>query len=414
MNIGIYSHYFTPEIGAPSSRVYDLSQQWFLMNHQVQVVTCFPNHPIGELYKGYTRARYMYEKLSNLDVHRHWTYITPNKGFFRKTLGHVSYLPSAILFSNRHVGNLDITIGTSPTFFAAMAAAWTASRCKIPFIMEVRDLWPAIFVELGVLRNPLLIGWLERLELALYRHAARVVTVTEAFRKNLVARGVPEKKVITIHNGADVEFWVPMDPSLSLQRELGLEECFVVLYIGAHGISHALSSILRSADRLKDRPNIQFLFVGEGAEKENLIQESRKIGLNNVHFLDPVDREKVKEFYALSDVCLVPLKDIPLFDTFIPSKLFEIMSMARPIVGSIRGEAADILIQSNGGFAVEPENDEAIAQNILWLYEHQEEAKTMGQNGRQFVFRNYSRRSLASLYIDVMQEAILQFQGKRG
>ena len=414
MNIGIYSHYFTPEIGAPSARVYDLSQQWVLMKHQVQVVTCFPNHPIGELYEGYARGHYMLEKLSDLNVHRHWTYITPNKGFFRKTLGHFSFLPSAMIFSHRHVGMLDITIGTSPTFFAAMAAAWTARQQKIPFIMEVRDLWPAIFVELGVLQNPLLIGWLERWELALYKRAARVVTVTEAFKKNLVERGVPEKKIITIHNGADVNFWEPTDPPRILRKKLGLEECFVVLYIGAHGISHALSSILKCADRLKNRPDVRFLFVGEGAEKENLIRESQKCRLNNVQLLDPVDRETVKEFYALSNVCLVPLRDIPLFDTFIPSKMFEIMSMARPIIGSIRGEAADILTQSHGGFAVEPEDDKSIAQKIIWFYEHPEEAKAMGQNGRQFVVNNYSRRSLAGLYLNVMKEAILQFQGKQG
>jgi glycosyltransferase involved in cell wall biosynthesis len=403
MNIGFYSHYFTPEIGAPSARIYDLSQQWLAIGHPVQVVTCFPNHPMGKLYEGYQPGFYMHENLDGISVHRHWSYITPNKGLIKKTLGHISYLLSALIFRNRYLEDLDITIGTSPTFFAPMAAAWTAFQRKIPFIMEVRDLWPAIFVELGVLRNPSLIRWLERWELALYRQATRVVTVTEAFRHNLIERGVPASKVVTIRNGADVEFWQPIE----------LEGRFVALYIGAHGISHALGSILESAARLRNQQNIQFLFVGEGAEKDQLIRQAEEARLANVHFLDPVDKHAVREFYAVADVCLVPLRDIPLFQSFIPSKMFEIMSMERPIIGSVRGETADILRESGGALVVEPEDSEAIAQAVLWIYEHPDEAQAMGQRGRQFMANNYSRRSLAELYVDVMNEAILEFRGSQ-
>jgi len=171
VNITCYSHYFIPEIGAPSARIYDLCQQWLDMGHCVQVVTCFPNHPTGRLYPKYKSGLYLYEKLDGIDVHRHWTYITPNRGFLKKTFGHMSYLPSSLVLSNPRAGKADVAIGTSPTFFAAMAAAWTGYKQKIPFIMEIRDLWPSIFVELGILRNRRVIRWLERWELALYRQA---------------------------------------------------------------------------------------------------------------------------------------------------------------------------------------------------------------------------------------------------
>ena len=128
MNIACYSHYFVPEIGAPSARIYDLSQQWLTMGHHVEVITCFPNHPVGKLYPGYSPGLYASEKLNGIHVHRHWTYITPNKGFLKKMLGHISYLPSSMVFSNPHVSNPDIVIGTSPTFFATMAAAWEGVR----------------------------------------------------------------------------------------------------------------------------------------------------------------------------------------------------------------------------------------------------------------------------------------------
>lgn len=413
MNIAFYSHYFTPEIGAPSARIYDMAHQWMKSGHQVEVVTCFPNHPVGQLYPGYQSGLYRHEKLDGIEVHRHWTYITSNKGFVKKTLGHISYLPSSLLFSNRKVKEADVAIGTSPTFFAAIAAERLARQRKIPFIMEVRDLWPALFVELGVLRNPRLIGWLERLELSLYRRATKVVVVTEAFRQNLIARHVPPEKVFTIPNGADVEFWQPSEPQRALRQQLGLKDSFVVLYIGAHGISQELGSILKSARQLKGHQQIQFVFVGEGAKKEELVQQAQQLGLGNVRFLDSVARQAVKDFYALADVCLVPLRKIPLFKAFIPSKIFEIMAMARPIIGSMTGEAADILRKSGGAKVVEPEDHEAIAEAILNLYQDRDKAREMGQRGRDFVAHNYSRKALAAAYIDVINEAVGDYHTKR-
>lgn len=413
MNIAYYSHYFAPEIGAPSARIYDLARQWLSFGHRVEVVTCFPNHPLGKLYPGYTSRPYVRETLEGIDVHRHWTYVTPNEGFVKKTLGHVSYLPSAFLLSTRRLQQPDVVIGTSPTFFAAMAAAAAGMRRRIPFIMEVRDLWPAVIVELGMLRNRQMIRALEWLEMSLYHRARRVVTVTEAFRRDLIDRGIPARKVFTIPNGADVDFWQPTEPTLELRRRLGLEDRFVVLYIGAHGISHALSRLLESAGRLQEHPQIQFVFVGEGAEKEQLVRQAREAGLKNAQFLDSVAKEGVKEFYALADVCLVPLRDIPLFDTFIPSKMFEIMAMSKPIVGSLRGEAADILRRSGGGIVVEPEDSSAIAGAILRLYHQREQALEMGRRGREFVVENYSRRLLAARYMKIMEEAVDEYRGER-
>jgi glycosyltransferase involved in cell wall biosynthesis len=411
MNIAYYSHYFTPEIGAPSARIYDLAQQWLATDNQVQVVTCFPNHPTGRLYPGYQHRWYLHEDLGGIEVHRHWTYVTPNKGFLKKTLGHLSYVPAARFISGRHVKSAEVAIGTSPTLFAAMAAAGFARRHKIPFIMEVRDLWPAIFVELGIIRNPRLIHWLERWEMGLYEQAAKVVVVTQAFRKKLIERGLPEAKLFTIPNGADIDFWNPAAPSSETRRRLNLEGHFVVLYIGAHGISHALERILDSAQELLDSPQIHFLLVGEGAEKEKLVQRARQLKLTNTTFVDSVGKNEVREFYALADVCLVPLKDIPLFETFIPSKMFEMMSMARPIVGSLRGEAADILHRSGGAYVVEPENSHELAQAVLRLYHQDEQARReMGQRGREFVAANYSRRSLAAAYLDVMKEAVAKYR----
>lgn len=406
----MYSHYFTPEIGAPSARIFDFSKEWMDAGHEVQVVTCFPNHPVGKLYEGYKGGLYMHERLSGIEVHRHWTYVTPNKGFVKKTLGHVSFIPGAILGSNPHLKRPDVAVATSPTLFAAMVGAWTGTRYRIPFVMDVRDLWPAIFVELGVLKNPYLIRFLEMGELALYRRSARVVTVTEAFKENLTGRGISPGKVRTITNGADTDFWTPQEKPNGLMRELALEDKFVALYIGAHGISHALTKVIEAAALVQDRREIQFVFVGDGAEKPGLMEHAKALGLTNIRFLDPVDKLKVREFYALADVCLVPLRNIPLFKTFIPSKMFEIMSMARPIIGSVAGEPAEILKKSKGAVVVEPEDSQAIADAVLFLYQNPGVCRKLGDAGRRFVRAHYSRAALARQYLNVIQEAIYTFR----
>lgn len=411
MNIAYYSHYFTPEIGAPSARIGDLGRQWVGMGHGVQVVTCLPNHPTGRLYPGYTRRLYMRERIDGIDVHRHWTYITPNRGLAKKTLGHVSYLPGALWLSQRHIEKADVFIGTSPTFFAAMAAAAIGRRFQAPFVMEVRDLWPAIFVDLGVLQNRYLIRLLEHMELALYRRATRVVTVTEAFRCRLIERGVPPHKLATIPNGADVEFWRPGSPTAAARKRLGVEGRFVILYIGALGVSQGLGQVLDAAAKLRERKDIVFMLVGEGADKESLVDRARRERLANVRFLDAVDKDGVKELYAVADVCLVPLRRIPLFDAFIPSKMFEMMAMARPIVGSVRGEAAAILERSKAAIVVEPEAGDALAAAIAELHRDPGRARALGEHGRRFVVEHYSRASLAERYAAVLKEAIAEYRG---
>jgi len=413
MNLIWYSHYFSPEIGAPSARIYDLSRSWLDMGNHVQVVTCFPNHPTGKMYPNYTPSRYMSEILDGIKVHRNWSYITPNKGFIKKLIGHISFLPLSLLLSNPNIARPDVVIGSSPTFFAAMAAAATGIKRNIPFIIEIRDLWPAIFVELGVLKNPFIIRILEYLEMTLYKLAVRVVTVTDSFRQNLISRGVPSSKIVTIPNGADIVYWQPVKPDVELKRKLKLEHKFVVLYIGAHGISHALGRILESAERLKQFSDIHFLFVGEGAEKSQLIRQAKRSRLENVTFLDPVDKEGVKALYSIADVCLVPLRNITLFNSFIPSKMFEMMAMGRPMVASLSGESAEIVNKSGGGIIVEPENAEAVAQAVLHFFQHPEKGQTMGDKGRKFVCKYYSRHSLAKQYVLVADEAIRDFRANK-
>lgn len=412
MDVTWYSHYFVPEIGAPSARVMDLSREWLHTGNHCRVVTCYPNHPTGKLYPGYRLGWHMQESVEDVDVHRLWTYITPNRGVIRKTLGHISFMSSALLTGTKVTGPADVVIGTSPTLFAAIAAAAAAARRHVPFVMDVRDLWPASFSELGVLKNRAILRALELLELWLYRQASGVVTVTDSFRANLLARGVPEGKVVAVPNGADLDYWRrELAKPAELRRELGLDGKFVVLYIGAHGISQRLSTVIDAAGLLRDDPSVVFIFVGEGAEKASLLERARTSNSSNIRFFDSVSKARVRDYYAMADVCLVPLRDIPLFRTFIPSKMFEILSMGTPVLASVAGESADILRRSDGAMVVPPEDSGALAYAIREL--RSRDTNDMRRRGRSFVEASYSRRALAIRYMDFLEMTRERFRREK-
>jgi glycosyltransferase involved in cell wall biosynthesis len=398
-------HYFHPEIGAPSARALEMARKWVDFGHQVDVVTCFPNHPTGVVPAGYRGKLYQREVLSDgITVYRNYVYATPNHGFFRKTIGHLSFMVSSVVLSMYRVRRPDVIVVSSPTLFAVVSAYVFSRLRRVPYVFEVRDLWPAAIASLGVLdSSSWVVRALEKLELFLYHRAARVVTVTAAFRQDIASRGIDAAKIEVITNGADEALFHPRNGS-GMRGELGLEGRFIVLYIGAHGISQALSAVMEVADRARASPKIHFLFVGEGAEKDELVATRDRLGLTNVTFLPGQPKEMVPSFYAAADVCLVPLRGVPLFRAFIPSKMFEIMASGRAIIGSVDGEARQILERSGAALVVQPEDVAQLLAAICRLQACPQMKQKMEDAGPPFVAAHYSRRALAEQYLDLLQE----------
>jgi glycosyltransferase involved in cell wall biosynthesis len=392
-----------PEIAAPSVRLHGFGKHWAAGGHHVTVLTGFPNHPTGVIPPEYRGRVVQREWIDGIRVLRNWLYATPNRGFALKTLGHLSFMVTAFAMGLPRLGPVDVVIASSPTFFTAISA-WVISRLKrVPMVFEVRDLWPAVFVDLGVLKNPALIKLLEALELFLYRQSAAVVPVTEAFRQAIVNRGIPAEKVHVIPNGADIETYRPDIDGRSMRAKLGLDDKFVVSYMGSHGISHGLSAVLDAAALQRDRSDILYLLVGEGAEKEMLQAKRDRLGLENVRMLPHQPPELMPELYAASDVCLVPLRDVPIFETFVPSKLFEILAMGRPIIGSVRGEARSILERSGGALLIPPEDPPSLVAAVDSLRSDPARRLEMGRSGRAFLEANYSHAALAERYLEVLR-----------
>jgi glycosyltransferase involved in cell wall biosynthesis len=401
----LVTHYFPPEIGAPQARLSEFAQAWAERGHDVTVLTGMPNHPTGVVPDAYRGARLRRERVDGYRILRTWLYATPNEGFLRKVLGHLSFMLSAVLLGTCRVGRQDVVVASSPTFFSLFSAWFIARVKRARFVVEVRDLWPAIFVELGVLTNPMLIRLLERLELAVYRAADHIVLVSEGFRDALEERGVPADKLSVIRNGVDLErFGTHMPRTEEARARLGARapEDVVVLYLGAHGISHGLTAVADAAAKLQDLPGVRFAFVGEGAAKADLLAWVEELGLDNVLSLPGVPREHVPELLAAADICLAPLRDVPLFSTFIPSKIFEYLGSSRAVIGSLRGEPARILEEA-GAVVVEPEQPEALAEAVRTLASDAERRESMGAQGRRYVEANFDRRQLAEQYTDIFR-----------
>jgi glycosyltransferase involved in cell wall biosynthesis len=405
MHIVYLCHFFYPEIGAPSARVLETAAEWVKLGHKVTVVTCFPNHPTGVIPENYRGRFFMRETVQGIDVFRNFVLATPNEGVWRRTLCHISFMISSVIFSLPRLKNPDIIIASSPTFFAGFSGLFISRFKRIPFVFEVRDLWPAAIAELGVLKSKRVIKILESLELFLYRCAQKVVVVTESFKENLTGRGVPDSKIEIVYNGVDPERFgnLAAEP---VKQKYHLDGKKVILYTGALGLSHSLEFIVQVASKCRDYPDWLFLFVGEGAKKEELQAQASEMGLDNVLFWPGQSREMMPEIYALADICLVSLKKVALFSQFIPSKIFEIMAGRRPIIACLEGEAARILEKSGAALVVSQENLENLEKAVRKLCDNQDLRQQMGQNGREFVIRHFDRRVLARHYEEVLASAI--------
>ena len=402
----IVSHYFPPEIGAPQARLSALAAAWAAAGDDVTVLTGMPSHPTGVLPPEYRHAIRRRERRDGYLVLRTWLYATPNEGFARKTASHLSFMLSSVLLGWRASGPADTVVVSSPTFFS-IASAWLLARLKrARLVVEVRDLWPAIFVELGVLTNRRVIAILERLELAAYAAADEVVVVSDGFRANLLGRGVPAAKVHTIRNGVTADRFdpaTPPDPFLRAGLGARPHEC-LVLYAGTHGISQGLPEAAEAAIALAGQP-VHLAFVGEGADKPRLRQRVTELGLGNVTLAKAIPSELVPALLATADILLVTLRDVPLFATFIPSKMFEYLAAGRPVIGAVAGEAAQILREA-GAIVVPPGDTAALAAAIGDLAADPRHRAAMAAQGRAYVQRFFDRDDLARQYRKILAEKI--------
>ena len=398
MRILIVTQHFPPEIGAPPARLSALAAAWAQAGDTVTVLTGMPNHPTGVVPPAYRGSIRRIEFVDGYRVVRTWLYATPNEGVLRRTACHLSFMISSVLLGARCTGPADTVLVSSPAFIS-IGAGWMLARLKrARLVIEVRDLWPALFPQLGILTNRFVLRLLERIELAAYAAADIIVVVTEGFRANLISRGVPPSKLHVIRNGVNPSQFDPeARPSPALRKQLGAQpgDC-LVLYAGTHGLCQGLPFIADSAQRLSGDP-VHFAFVGEGADKPRLRDRVASLWLRNVTLHPPVPPAQMPSLLAAADICLVILRDLPLFASFVPSKMFEYLAAGRAVIGAVAGEAAQIL-QAAGAVVVLPEDSVALAEAVRMLAADPERRRAMSRQGRAYAEANCDRAVLARRY----------------
>ena len=410
MHILFFVDNFPPEVNAPANRSFEHCREWVRAGHKVTIITCAPNFPKGVVFEGYKNKLWQTDTMDGIHVIRVWTFIAANQGVLKRTLDYISYMVSATLAAP-FVKKPDLIVATSPQFFTALAGYFASLMHRIPFVFELRDLWPASIEAVGVIKKKSYgIKILEKMEMFLYRRASRIVSVTNSFKDVLIERGVEGEKIDVITNGVDLSRFQAQPEDMELVKRYGLEGKFVAGYIGTHGMAHGLEVILEAAKetgKRDDGSDYRFILLGHGARKKELVDAAGKMNLDNVVFIDTVPREEVSRYWSLLDVSIIHLKKDPVFTTVIPSKIFECMAMEIPVLHGVLGESAKIIEGENVGLTFESENKMDLVRKLVQLKTNTmlyQEKKTNCLDAA----RRYERRKLADNMLHILEDVVAE------
>lgn len=394
MKIVFVSQYFWPENLSPQ-HIYENACGLASRGHEVTILTAFPNRPSGIVHEPYRGKFFLTEKRNGLKFVRTYIYAAPTKHFVRRLVGEISFALSSLL-GTFAIDNCDAMINISAPFTNALFSLVLSRMKRAPFIFWLNDLHLDAAIQLGALKNGLLIKTMTSLESFLFKKAEKVVVATRGIGEIIIGRGVPRAKVEFIPTGVDTTLFDPSKSRDNVRNELGLRDKFLVLYAGTIGFLQDITTIIEAARILRNNDRIMFLIVGDGPEKERMVQLSESYSLRNVIFVEAQPRHRLPSFIAAADVAVAPLKKWKLFEGALPTKLFETMAVGVPIVCAISGEAKDMIEESDAGICVEPENPDEMAKAIMTLFNDPSERRMRGRKAREHVEKHYSRSKTVS------------------
>lgn len=409
MKILFFCHYFPPEVNAPASRTYEHAVRWVRAGHDVTVVTCAPNCPDGVVFAGYrNKLRSHTEMIDGIRVVRVWTWIAPNKGMVFRILNYMSYMLSAV-WSALWLPRPDVVVSTSPQFFCGWAGVWYHWLKRVPFVLEIRDIWPESISAVGAMKKGLVTRFLEWLERRMYLAADRIVTVGHGYKEQIAAKVPVGDRITVVMNGVDAELFAPRPRDSEFLKQWGLEGKFVCSYVGTIGMAHGLEVVIRAARILQEqgRTDIAFLIVGDGARRSELEQLAAQQGVQQrVIFTGRMSRDQMPTVLASSDACLVHLRKTELFETVVPSKIFETMAMGRPIIMGVRGESREIVKAAGAAIEMEPESETDLVNGLLKLADDAAFRESLSHSARAYVLEHYDRSQQAARMLKVFEELV--------
>ena len=379
---------------AGGTRHFELARRLVAGDHDFTIVASQLNFLTGQRTAG-TRGFVSTERLDGVRILRAYTFPALHRSYVWRVVSFLSFTASS-LWAALRAGPVDLVMGTSPPIFQAVSAWLVAVVRRRPLLLEIRDLWPEFAIDIGVLKNRVLIWLARRLEGFLLARATHIVVNSPAYRDYLLAKGVSETKISFIANGVDCAMFTAQSVESSVRRQFGLDGKFVATYAGALGMANDIDTILEAARRLRDDRKIHFLIVGDGKERHRLQSLAEAEGLTNVTFAGPRPKSEMPAILAASDACLATLKDIPMFRTTYPNKVFDYMAAGRPTILGIDGVVRDVLEAASGGIPVPPGNAAALADALRYLAQNPVHARDMGASARQYVRRHFDREQQAT------------------
>lgn len=399
MNILILTQYFPPETGAPQNRLHDLALKLKGRGAHVSILTAFPNYPQYEIFPGYRGSIYCKETMDGLQIYRSWIFVSRRKSVLLRLVNYFSFTISSLLVGVLKTGAADLIICESPPLFLGFTAVllkrWKGAR----LVFNVSDLWPETAVKLGIVRNRLLIGLSERLENWIYRHSDYITGQTQGIVGNIRQR-FPGKRIFWLPNGVDVEELESRLSGMDWRTREGFGNEDLLFYFGGLlGYAQGLDCIIQAAALVKDLPEVKFILIGEGPEKERLMELKETLDASNVFFFMGVPKNQIADVIQSIDVGIIPLKKLDLFLGAIPSKIFEILCLQKPVLLGIEGEAKELFIeQARAGLAFEPENAADLAAQVRYMHSHRDQLSEWGRNGHAYVTAHFNRSTIADAF----------------
>lgn len=381
------------------TRHHEFAQFFAGQGHDVSIIAS----PISYLTGKDTHSeRVETEMGGKIRIYRSYTYPALHKSFFHRLISFFSFMLSSFLISHK-IKEVDIVWGTSPPIFQSFTA-WLVSKIKrAPFLLEVRDLWPAFAIAVGVLKNKLLIRlslWLERF---LYHRSDKIIVNSPGYIEHVRTKG--GKNINLIPNGSDTTAFPSVD-SIQIRKELGWTDKFILLYTGAHGMSNDLPVLLQAAKFIEAHDDIKIVLIGDGKEKPGLIALADSMGLSNIEFLDPIPKNKISVYLQASDVCFAILKPIELYKTTFPNKVFDYMAAGKPIILAIDGVIRDVVESADCGIFCEPGNPHSVANTIIKMYRNRSKLDKIGKRGKAYLERNFNRMIIAKDFSELIEEMV--------
>jgi len=373
------------------TRHYELASYLAERGHQITVIASRVSYLTGRPENTDTKTE-QFKNGGSIEILRAYSYSALHRSFPHRLFSFFSFMFSSF-FLGVKLKKLDLVWGTSPPIFQGITALSLARLKRVPFLFEVRDLWPAFAVQVGVLRQPILIHASQWLERTLYRSADQLVVNSPGFLSHVKERG--GRNVELVPNGTDIEMFNPEVDGTGFRAAHNLQDKFVVLYAGAHGMSNDLGILLESAKFLSQRTDIYFVLLGDGKEKSNLVALSRELDLKNTLFLPPSPKSQMAQALAGVNACVAILKPVPLYSTVYPNKVFDYMAVGKPVILAIDGVIRSAVEEAGAGIYVQPGDPLALAQAVESLADNPQQARYKGNKGREYVVKHFNRADLA-------------------